>query len=195
MFDFFKKTKKTNEKELEILFESQIKKLKELNLDDQLLKELRDQKKEVLRRALNIDYNEEDLCFFPVIPRKILGLDYLLSLIKGSTAILESDLSDLEEEPERPYFIFKINKGDNNFGKKAQSKKDGALNLAETIFWLIQEKEDIPNINCLGTKYSWASPAKFNVTMFLIKDNKSSNFKLYMGKIYAPYYFVPRGIR
>ncbi len=189
MFEFFKKTKKINRKELEIFFDKQIERLKNLKVDENLINIFENQKEEVLNRAEKIDFDKEDTYFFPVIPRTENNLNYLLSLINGETEIKEFEIEDVNPANKEPYYIFKLSRGDNSFGRGAQKRKKNALNLGETISWLIHENDLIKYINCTGTSFK-----KTDISMFLIRS-KDNSFRLYLGKIYTSYYFVPRGER
>lgn len=109
------------------LFDSQMETLKQRGCPQVILEMFRDKKSEVLDKAVEMGIPEGNIPFVPVIPRSYMGIYGLMPMVRngekvGYTHLDPNEITDDEECPKAPYYIYDVEPGETTLGK---SPKDG----------------------------------------------------------------------
>jgi hypothetical protein len=104
-----------NQANLEKLFDSQILRLKNRGVNDNLLDRLRAKRHRVISRASTLNITFDRIPFLPVITKQQISLKDLLPLVihdkAGATRLEHLRLSDIADTPPAPYYIIDIEDG------------------------------------------------------------------------------------
>jgi len=112
----------------EVLFNSQLVLAKERGCPEQILEEIRDRKRNVLARAVEMDIKGENIPFLPIIKSSCLGYSGLMAMVRNGDKQGFINLPnlvaivDLVLAPEGvfSYHIYDVENGKDNLGKSPQ---------------------------------------------------------------------------
>ena len=120
-----KETEQTRGEDCAKELDAQYEKLKALGCPDQVLDILREQRDEVLKKAGGMTVGEGNIPFLPIIPYTCLSPYSLMSMVRigdkaGRNYLKSTDIKNVVEVPENPYYIFDIDTGRGTLGKKRE---------------------------------------------------------------------------
>ncbi len=104
------------------LFDTQIGTLAVYGCPQSIIDVLVSKKSEVITKAMEMDIPDGHIPFIPVIPRTEVNLDNLMKMIHndnniGSNFLDQSQISNVVDVPEGPYFIYDIEDGKDMLGR------------------------------------------------------------------------------
>ena len=107
------------------LFDSQLETLKSRNCPQAILEAFQNKKSEVLNKAAEMEIPEGNIPFVPVIPRSYMGIYGLMPMVRngdkiGYTYLDPNEMTDNEEVPKNPYYIYDVEPGKATLGKSPE---------------------------------------------------------------------------
>jgi len=116
------KESKPKKEDLEKLFDTQIQTLKDRGCPPVIIDMLREQRDQVLQKASEITIDQKHIPFLPVIPRIYLSIYSQMQMVRnndkvGYTYLKPSEITDVVETPQDPYYIFDVEDGEAMLGK------------------------------------------------------------------------------
>jgi len=120
------KESKPKKEDLEKLFDTQIKILKDRGCPAVIIDMLQEQRDDVLQKASEIPIGKKHIAFLPVIPRTFLSIYTQMQMVRngdkiGYTYLKPSEITDVVETPADPYYIFDVEDGEAMLGKSPQN--------------------------------------------------------------------------
>jgi len=121
------KESKPKKEDLEKLFDTQIKILKDRGCPAAVIIDmLQEQRDDVLQKASEIPIGKKHIAFLPVIPRTFLSIYTQMQMVRngdkiGYTCLKPSEITDVVETPADPYYIFDVEDGEAMLGKSPQN--------------------------------------------------------------------------
>jgi len=121
------KESKPKKEDLEKLFDTQIKILKDRGCPAAVIIDmLQEQRDDVLQKASEIPIGKKHIAFLPVIPRTFLSIYTQMQMVRngdkiGYTYLKPSEITDVVETPADPYYIFDVEDGEAMLGKSPQN--------------------------------------------------------------------------
>lgn len=129
--------------DLEKLFDSQIATLKDRGVPEQIVEILQNQKGAVLKKANEMTFGDGNIPFLPVIPRSFRSPYDLMAMVRndgkvGYTYLNPTQISDVVDAPQEPYYIYDVEDGESTRGKSPEdaekilkSQKRSGLTVSE----------------------------------------------------------------
>ena len=119
------KAKQLKEGYLEKLFDSQIQTEKDRGTPEAIIEMLQNQRSDVLSKASEMTFAEGHIPFLPVIPKTYVSIYYRMPMVKngnkiGYTYLDPSELTDIEDVPTKPYYIYDVEDGTAMLGKSPE---------------------------------------------------------------------------
>jgi hypothetical protein len=120
------KESKPKKEDLEKLFDTQIQTLKDRGCPPVIIDMLKEQRDQVLQKASEITIAKKHIPFLPVIPRIYLSIYSQMQMVRngdkvGYTYLKPSEITDVVETPQDPYYIFDVEDGEAMLGKSPQN--------------------------------------------------------------------------
>ncbi|MDA2936357.1 DUF5701 family protein [Patescibacteria group bacterium AH-259-L05] len=99
------------------LFKAQLQTLKDRGCPEAIVSMFENQKSDVLAKAIEMTFGEENTPFLPVIPRTYASIYYQMPMVKngsktGYTYLDPAEITDVVETPNKPYYIFDVEDGE-----------------------------------------------------------------------------------
>lgn len=119
-------TKWANRGHLEELFDTQIATLKDHGTPEQIVEILQNQKGSVLKKASEMTFGDGNIPFLPVIPRSFRSPYDLMAMVRnggkvGYTYLNPTQISDVVDAPQEPYYIYDVEDGNSTRGKSPEN--------------------------------------------------------------------------
>lgn len=116
------RAKQAKREDLESLFDRQIQTEKDRGTPEAIIKMLQNQRSDVLSKASEMTFAEGHIPFLPVIPKTYVSIYYRMPMVKngnkiGYTYLDPSELTDIEDVPGKPYYIYDVEDGTAMLGK------------------------------------------------------------------------------
>jgi hypothetical protein len=148
------------------LFDSQMETLKSRNCPLAILEAFQNKKSEVLSKAAEMEIPEGNIPFIPVIPRSYLGIYGLMPMVRngekvGYTYLDPNEMTDNEEVPKNPYYIYDVEPGKVTLGK---SPEDAEKIIKKQNRLRHITDEDIAvcvHTNVLSDHYLWSTGSRY----------------------------------
>ena len=148
------------------LFDNQMETLKARGCLQSVIDVLVSKKNEVIAKATEIETQDGHIPFITVVPRTEVDVENLIKMVRnrdreGYNYLNQSDLSNVVDVPNGPYFIFDVEDGKVMLGKspeKAETlvkkQKRSCLTVEEGISLCIQTKVLSEHyVDCTGSRY------------------------------------------
>lgn len=158
--------KQARRNDLEKLFDNQIATLKDRGTPEQIVEILQNQKGVVLKKASEMAIGDGNIPFLPVIPRSFRSPYDLMAMVRnggkvGYTYLNPTQISDVVDAPQEPYYIYDVEDGNATRGKSPQdaekifkSQKRSPLTAAEVM--ALATHTDV-----LSKHYVWAAGSRY----------------------------------
>ena len=161
------KESKPKKEDLEKLFDTQIKILKDRGCPAAVIIDmLQEQRDDVLQKASEIPIGKKHIAFLPVIPRTFLSIYTQMQMVRngdkiGYTYLKPSEITDVVETPADPYYIFDVEDGEAMLGKSPQNaektiKQQNWRGLTEVEVIALAIHTDVlsrHHVDALGSRY------------------------------------------
>jgi len=148
------------------LFDSQIQTEKDRGTPEAIIEMLQNQRSEVLSKASEMTFAEGHIPFLPVIPKTYVSIYYRMPIVKngnkiGYTYLDPSELTDIEDVSEKPYYIYDVEDGTAMLGKSPEKaekliRKDKRLPMtADEVMSLGIHTDVLSNhyVDATGSRY------------------------------------------
>jgi len=158
--------RKVKREDLESLFDRQIQTEKDRGTPEAIIEMLQNQRSDVLSKAGEMTFNEGHAAFMPVIPKAYVSIYYRMPMVKngnkiGYTYLDPAELTDIEDVPEKPYYIYDVEDGTAMLGKSPQDaekliRKDKRFPLtADEVMSLGIHSDVLSNhyVDATGSRY------------------------------------------
>ena len=121
--------KQAKKNDLEKLFDSQIKTLKDRGVPKQIVEIIQNQKGSALQKASEMTFGDGNIPFLPVIPRSYRSPYDLMAMVKnggkaGYTYLNPTEISDVVDAPQEPYYIYDVEDGSSMRDKSPESAEE-----------------------------------------------------------------------
>lgn len=158
--------KQVKRNDLEKLFDSQIATLKDRGTPEQIVEILQNQKGTVLKKASEMTFGDGNIPFLPVIPRTFRSPYDLMAMVRnggkvGYTYLNPTQISDVVDAPQEPYYIYDVEDGSSTRGKSPENaekilkqQKRSPLTAAEVM--ALTTHTDV-----LSKHYVWATGSRY----------------------------------
>ena len=152
--------------DLEKLFDSQIATLKDRGVPEQIVEILQNQKGSVVKKASEMAIGDGNIAFLPVIPRSYRSPYDLMAMVRngekaGYTYLNPTQISDVVDAPQEPYYIYDVEDGSSTRGKSPEAaenilkqQKRSGLTAAEVM--ALTTHTDV-----LSKHYVWAPGSRY----------------------------------
>lgn len=163
--DEAKQVKRNN---LEKLFDSQIATLKYRGTPEQIVEILQNQKGAVVKKASEMAIGDGNIPFLPVIPRSFWSPYDLMAMVRygskvGYTYLNPTQISDVVDAPQEPYYIYDVEDGNSMRGKSPENaektfkqQKRSPLTAAEVM--ALTTHTDVLSKHCV-----WATGSRYEL--------------------------------
>ena len=158
--------KQAKRSDLEKLFDGQIATLKDRGTPEQIVEILQNQKGAVVKKAIEMADGCGNIPFLPVIPRSFRSPYDLMAMVRngakvGYTYLKPTQISDVVDAPQEPYYIYDVEDGESTRGKNPEvaekilkQQKRSPLTAAEVT--ALTTHTDV-----LSKHYVWATGSRY----------------------------------
>jgi len=148
------------------LFDIQIETLKFRGCPKVILEMFQEKRDGVLSKVSGMEIPEGNIPFVPVIPRSYMGIYALLPMVRnkdkmGYTYLDPNEITDKVKVPQKPYFIYDVENGNNMLGKSPEAteklikKQERSCLITEEGIALCTHTDVLLKhyVDCTGSRY------------------------------------------
>lgn len=153
--------KRVKRNDLEKLFDAQIATLKDRGTPEQIVEILQNQKGSVLKKASEMTFGDGNIPFLPVIPRTFRSPYDLMAMVRndgkvGYTYLNPTQISDVVDAPQEPYYIYDVEDGSSTRGKSPENAEKTFKQQKRSPLTAAEVMALTTHTDVLSKHYVWA---------------------------------------